>query len=189
MVNGEALGGDLGQFFPSEVLQLLQLAQATGRLELERPGELAEVFVERGRPVFARTSGGSVKAGEMLVHRGAITQEILDLALAMQKQAPGERVGALLVASGAASRDQVQHALQEIVRRIVYGLLLWRDGRFRFVPGERVANEDVRLDLDLDRLILEGLRQADEARAGAIEPPGREGRSPRPESTRAPDRS
>ena len=48
----------------------------------------------------------------------------------------------------------------------MYGLLLWRDGAFRFTPGERVDGEDVRLDLDLDRLILEGLRQADEARVG-----------------------
>lgn len=30
----ETLHGDLASFFPAEVLQLLQLAQATGRLEL-----------------------------------------------------------------------------------------------------------------------------------------------------------
>ena len=51
------------------------------------------------------------------------------------------------------------------LRRIVYGVLLWRDGRFRFVPGEDAAPEDIRLDLDLDRLILEGLRLADQKRA------------------------
>ena len=51
------LRGDLTHFFPSEILQLLQLAQATGRLEFERPGERADLYVERGRPVYARTSG------------------------------------------------------------------------------------------------------------------------------------
>lgn len=40
-VGSGALQGELAHFFPSEVLQLLQLAQATGRLELERPGERA----------------------------------------------------------------------------------------------------------------------------------------------------
>ena len=55
-----ALRGELAHFFPSEILQLLQLAQATGRLELERPGERAYLYVERGRPVFARTTGAAV---------------------------------------------------------------------------------------------------------------------------------
>jgi hypothetical protein len=164
-VSLEALRGYLGHFFPAEILQLLQLAQATGRLELERGGERAELWVERGRPVFARTTGPSVRAGEVLVHRGAISSVALDRALAEQAAAPGSRLGERLVAGGTTTRDQVDQAVHEVLRRIVYGLLLWRDGSFRFVAGERVNGEDVKLDLDLDRLILEGLRQADEARA------------------------
>src|SRR5439155_6922885 len=163
---GWALQGDLAQFFPSEVLQLLQLAQATGRLELERAGERAELFVERGRPVFARTSGGAVRAGQILVHHGAISREALERALAEQRAHPGQRLGSLLVASGSATPEQIQGAVHEALRRIVYGLLLWRDGAFRFAPGDQARDEDVKLDLDLDRLILEGLRHADETRAG-----------------------
>ena len=162
--NGAALEGDLAHFFPSEVLQLLQLAQATGRLELERGGERADLYLERGRPVFARTSGGSVKAGQILVHRGAVSSEALERALAEQRAHPGQRLGALLVATGSATPEQIQGAVHEALRRIVYGLLLWREGAFRFLPGEQVGGEDVKLDLDLDRLILEGMRQADEAR-------------------------
>jgi hypothetical protein len=61
------------------------------------------------------------------------------------------------------SREQVEVAVREVVKRIVYGVLLWREGTFRFVPGP-VGGEDVKLELELDRLILEGLRQADEER-------------------------
>jgi hypothetical protein len=147
------------------VLQLLQLAQATGRLELERSGERAELFVERGRPVFARTSGAAVRAGQILVHRGVVTNEVMERALAEQRSRPGQRLGAILVASGDATPEQIESAVSEALRRIVYGLLLWREGSFRFVTGEPLGGEDVKLDLDLDRLILEGLRQADEARA------------------------
>ena len=161
-----ALRGELAHFFPSEILQLLQLAQATGRLELERPGERADLFVERGRPVFARTSGAAVSTGQILVHRGIITREALQRALAEQGAHPGERLGALLVAAGAASKEEMQSAVNEALRRVIFGLLLWREGTFRFLPGEQVGAEDLKLDLDLDRLILEGLRQADEARAG-----------------------
>ena len=55
--------------------------------------------------------------------------------------------------------------MHEVLRRIVYGLVLWRDGNFRFVPGEGGIGEDIQIDLDLDRLILEGLRLADQERA------------------------
>lgn len=161
------LDGDLRTFFPAEVLQLLQLAQANGRLELERPRECVDLFIERGRPVFARTNGAAVRAGEVLVHRGLVTQQALDTALELQRARPGERLGTLLVATGAISPEQLQQAVREVLRRIVYGVLLWREGRFRFFNGERIEAEDIQLDLELDRLILEGLRHADQTRAAA----------------------
>lgn len=160
-----ALEGQLQHFFPTEVLQLLQLAQANGRLELVRPGERAELFIERGRPIFARTDGQSVKAGQILVHRGALKPEALELALAWQEDRPGQRLGEMLIEAGAITPEELQQAVQDVLKRIVYGLLLWREGTFRFFPGERTVDEDIQLDLDLDRMILEGLRIADQQRA------------------------
>jgi hypothetical protein len=160
-----ALEGDLAHFFPSEVLQLLQLAQASGRLEFTRGDERVDLWYERGRPVFARTSGLAVRAGEMLMHRGAVSAPALARALERQRQEPSRRVGELLVDQGDASREQVAEAVHEVLRRIVYHVILWRDGGFRFLPGEAAEGEDITLDLDLDRLILEGLRIADQERA------------------------
>lgn len=163
-----ALEGDLAHFFPSEVLQLLQLAQAAGRLELTRGSEHAELWYERGRPVFARTSGLSVRSGELLMHRGAVSAPALARALERQQTEPDRRIGQLLIDTGDASSEQVTEAVQEVLRRIVYNVILWRDGRFRFVPGEIAEGEDITLDLDLDRLILEGLRLADQERASRV---------------------
>ena len=166
-MNDPALEGDVRHFFPTEVFQLLQLAQAHGRLELTRARETVDLFFERGRPVFARTSGASVRAGEVLVHKGQLSPDALTAALAEQAGRPGERLGAILVGSGAITPEQLQAAVRETLRRIVYGVLLWREGRFRFHPGERIESEDIQLDLDLDRLILEGLRLADQPRTTA----------------------
>jgi hypothetical protein len=163
----EILRGDLRHFFLSEILQLLSLAQSTGRLEMERAGERAEVFIERGQPVFARTNGGSVRVGDLLVHRGTLAAETLESVLSRAAAREGERIGARLVAAGVATPSDVQQAVRDALRRILYGLLLWREGSFRFTPGEQASGEDIRLDVDLDRLILEGIRQADESRAGA----------------------
>ena len=164
-----ALEGDLGTFFPSEVLQLLQLAQVDGRLEVSRGAQRVDLFFERGRPVFARTSGLAVRVGEILAHRGLVAPGALEAALETQRREPGRRLGTLLIEAGAATAEQVRDAVHEALRRIVYGVLLWREGRFRFVPGEACVGEDIRIDLDLDRLILEGLRLADQARAARHE--------------------
>jgi hypothetical protein len=162
-----ALEGDLAHFFVSEVLQLLQLAQASGRLEIVRENERVVLYFDRGRPVFARTSGLAVRAGEILQHRGFVSPDALARALARQRGEPRTRIGALLVEAGEVSAEQVRDAVHEVLRRIVYGVLLWREGRFRFLPGESGVGEDIQIDLDLDRLILEGLRAADQARAAA----------------------
>jgi hypothetical protein len=164
-MNDSALDGDLGWFQPAEILQLLQLAQATGRLELERAREKVDLLFESGRLLSARTSGVAVRVGEVLVHRGVVIPEAVDLALSMQEDHPGERIGQMLVAAGAVTTEQVADAVREVVRRVVYGVLLWREGRFRFTPNLGSTSEDIRLDLDLDRLILEGLRLADQRRA------------------------
>ncbi len=168
------LKGDLGRFQPAEVLQFLQLAQVTGRLELSRlaagpgavPGaeESVDVFFVQGRPVFARTSGQSVRTGEILVHRGHATHGAVVGALEAQRRGARGRIGEVLAERGSVAPALVVQAVHECVRRILYGMLLWREGRFRFYADER-ADDDLPLDLDLDRLILEGLRLADQARA------------------------
>jgi hypothetical protein len=161
-----ALEGDLGHFAPVEILQLLRLAQATGRLALERPGERADLFLEQGRLVHARTSARAVRTGEVLVHRGLASPAAVELALGAQaRERSGARLGTLLVEAGAAPSQAVREAVHESVRRLVYGLVLWREGRFLFLPGERWDVAGMEMDLDLDRIILEALRLADESRA------------------------
>jgi hypothetical protein len=165
-----ALEGDLGRFQPAELLQLLQLAQATGRLELSRAlagaaPETVDVFFEKGRPVFARTDGHAVRTGELLVHHGHASPEAVEHALDRQRQGGRRRIGEMLREAGAVTPAQVTRAVHESLRRILYGVLLWREGRFRFHADELAPGNDLPLDLDLDRLILEGLRLADQARA------------------------
>jgi hypothetical protein len=167
-----ALEGDLARFQPAELLQLLQLAQATGRLELARPAarpaagaETVDVYFAAGRPVSARTDGHAVRTGELLVHHGHASAEAVARALDRQRQGGRRRIGEMLREAGAATPAQVARAVHEGLLRILYGVLLWREGRFRFHDGELAPANDLPLDLDLDRLILEGLRLADQARA------------------------
>jgi len=148
--------GDLAVFHPADVLQALAIALATGYAVFRRGEHVTEVFVERGKPVFARTTAPAMRIGDILVQRGVVSAEALEDAVAIQRAGSwSERLGAILVHAG--------QAVNECLRRILYALFLWRDGDFEFFAGGKSEFQDVRTELELDRLILEGLRLQDEA--------------------------
>jgi len=161
-----ALQGDLGRFPAADVLQFLGFSGATGRLEFTRPGERAVILIEGGRPVRARTDRGSVRLGEALVHRGAVTERGVAEALAAQRERPDEPLGGLLVASGAATAEAVTQGLGDVMHRILLGVLLWPGGAFRFEPEPAAPQAGVPFAASLDPLLFEGLQQADEATGG-----------------------
>jgi hypothetical protein len=148
-----SLAGTLKGFNVVQVLRLLQAARVTGRLELRREGERIDLFVEAGRTLFARSTGASLRVGDVLVRRGEVRPEAIEFVLAIQQDRPGERIGRMLVRSGALTEEQIREAVLAVQRHIVIGSMLWRDGWFRFLPDETIDGEEVRMDLDVDGLL------------------------------------
>ncbi len=155
-----ALEGDLGRFGAAEVLHWLRWAQATGRAEFRRAAETIALVLEAGRLVEARSDGRSVRTGDVLVHRHQVTPQMLAVALSAQRE-QGGRIGERLIEDGAAEPGCVRQAVEECARRVVYRLLLWREGRFRFVPGARWSGGSLPVEMDLEQLVLDGLRVSD----------------------------
>lgn len=160
MNGGVALEGDLARFGAGDVLQWMGWTQATGRVEFRRAGETIGLLLEGGRLVQARTNGRSVRTGDVLIHRGQVTPEGLAVALAAQR-AHGGRLGERLIAAGTAHPEAVRRAVEECLARVVYRLLLWKEGTFRFDPEARVEHGTLPVELALEPLVLDGLRIAD----------------------------
>ena len=156
---GGALEGALGPFVAADVLQFLRLAGVSGRLEFRRAGECIEVAFAHGRPVWARSNARAVRLGDVMLHRGWMSAEALAAALVDQRLRR-QKLGRVLRERGIPD-EHVVAAVGEVFRRLVCLLSLWPDGRFRFVPGAEADPDDVPLELELERLILEGLHQAD----------------------------
>ena len=155
-----ALSGALSHFLPIQILRLLQLSGATGRLEIVHGDERADLFVINGRSAFAFTNAVPLRVGEVLVNGGDIRPEAIELTVAVQQDQPGFRLGRMLVDGGVVEPSRLRAAVLEVQRRIICRVLLWEEGEFQFHPGERASEEDITLDLDLDRLIIEALRLA-----------------------------
>jgi len=156
-----ALMGSLSRFNLAPILRLLQSCRSTGRLELLRGDERTELFIEDGGSLFARTNGPALRIGDMLVRRGDLRPEAIELALAIQHEQPEGRLGQMLIDNGVLTADQVRDAVIAVQRHIVIAAMKWKKGMFRFGPEERLSGEDIRLDLDVDALLTWALTTTD----------------------------
>ncbi len=93
-----------------------------------------------------------------------ITEETLFSALLRQEKG-GHLLGAMLVADGRLSEEQLLQTLRANAEEQVYELFLWPDGRFDFRDEEPLAEHPAKLSLPV-RLLLEEGRHRMEAWEG-----------------------
>jgi hypothetical protein len=154
------LRGNLAVFGPISILQLINLAQSTGELTFESGINTARVYFDNGSVTFAEIANRKVKLGEFLVSEGLVTRERLERAL--EARDGRKRLGTLLVETGAIDAVSLRRAIEEQIKEVMYEIVRWKGGRFRFTSGRRPKAQDIFIDIPLDHLILEGLKRLDE---------------------------
>ncbi len=154
------LRGNLAIFGPISVLQLINLEQTTGELVFESGGNTARIYFDRGSVTYAEIANRKMKLGEHLLAEGLITREALDRAL--KAQGLRRRLGTVLVEMGEIDARTLRRTIEEQIKEVVYEVVRWRGGRFRFTSGRKPKTQDVFIDIPLDHLILEGLKRVDE---------------------------
>jgi hypothetical protein len=121
------------------------------------------VYFEKGNVTFAGIKNRPVKLGEYLVRDGLISRAVLDEVL-RRRPSQGKRIGALLVEAGHINEAGLKKAVLEQVKDVIYEIVRWNDGKFQFKRDREPANQEVRIDIPLDHLMLEGLKRLDEER-------------------------
>ena len=158
------LEGNLSIFEPAVVFQMLNIAQVTGELMLDEGRNSARVFFDRGDVTYAEISHRPVRLREWLVSRGVITQRQLDRVLVRDRR--NRRIGALLIEDGVLDEAGLREALEEQVKEVIYEVVRWRKGWFRFHTGRRPRTGEIAINIPLDHLMLEGLKRLDEESSG-----------------------
>lgn len=156
------LDGNLKVFGPITALQMPNLAQASGRLELQTNSNSASVFFEKGNVTYADMTDQPMKLGEYLLREGVITPSVLEKTLSLKPK--GRRLGQVLLEAGVIGEQDLQTALKEQIKEVIYEVVRWQEGRFVFTAGERPQDTEVLIDSPLDHLMLEGLKRLDEER-------------------------
>jgi CheY-like chemotaxis protein len=169
---GQALAGDLDAISMSEILEMLAEQGQSGILRVVSTETNAriEIFFRNGRVDFAAAVGVADEflLGRFIVDDGDLAPETLDQVLAARAKSTSAvpLFGADLIARGLITRDALTRAMVRQTSELAYEALRWRAGFFQFRRTDALSllARDAALEINVDRMLLEGYRRVDEWR-------------------------
>jgi hypothetical protein len=165
---GEAapgLRGDLRVVPLAEVLQLLDVQEQSGVLTVERSDARVDIYFRRGRVDQAIARG---VPDEFLLGRFVLDAELMqrtDFEAFLESRAANPKlIGQQLVKLGYLADADLKTCLTRQSSELIYEILRWRHGRFRFAAGLELPPSviDAALALDVEAVLMEGYRRVDE---------------------------
>jgi hypothetical protein len=153
------LSGDLRAIPLPDILLLLHTNHKTGTLRCLSAGAVKTVDWEKGDIVFARSSAPGDRLGAFLLAQKTISAAQLQEATPLVNRQ--DRLGKVLIKIGALTPPQLWTSVQTQITEIVYSLFHWNEGLYEFREGPP-ANEKISLNISLMNLIMEGTRRLDE---------------------------
>jgi len=145
----------------SDLLQFLAAARKTGTLKVARTAIVKEIVLENGTIVGSRSNDPKELIGQVLLHYGKIGEDQLKAAMEIHRQS-GDRLGNILSAQGIVSSADVVYALRMRTLDIIYDLFLWEEATFEFFDGEPLPSDAIRIQVEAQSVIMEGIYRLDE---------------------------
>jgi hypothetical protein len=154
-----ALKGNLRDFSTTQLLNLINLAKKTGTLVIEGPSQAAELAFRNGKLVYAQLGQEDGNLTEILHKAGKLTDEQARVLHERARSSSDKELGLLLINAGFVSQTDILLSIRAHVLDIVYRLITWADGMFRFdqtlVPGD----DRITVPIELENVIIEGARR------------------------------
>lgn len=145
----------------TDLLTFINQAGRTGLLEMERESQSTRIFFHRGDPVFASSTLPGLRLGDVLRRVGKIGAKDLERC-ASRPRAAGDRMGRVLVAEKLLTEAELKSFLKVQVSEVIFNSLSWEDGRFAFYDDVGHPPDVITIDMNLQNLIMEGVRRIDE---------------------------
>jgi hypothetical protein len=157
-----ALQGSLDDFNILNILQMIKLEGKTGRLTLTDADELVKITFDNGSIIFAEISPAKEEAR---LKNTLINNKIIDAQA--WNDIRKEHEDKLKPFWELLSKQIPAQTLVELMRRHildnVYYALRWKRGNYEFAPMKGIKyNEKVMAPMDVDAVLMEGCRIADE---------------------------
>jgi DNA-binding response OmpR family regulator len=165
------LRGDLRVVPLAEVLQLLDVQEQSGVLTVERTGARVDIYFRRGRVDQAMATGVPEEflLGRFVLDAAAMQRADLEAFLESRSAQPRQTgqpklIGQQLIKLGYLAEGDLKTCLIRQSSELIYEILRWRHGRFRFAAGAELPPSaiDAALGLDVEAVLMEGYRRVDE---------------------------
>ncbi len=150
-------------FVLASVLNLIQFNRLDGVLNVNREQVQKSLYFRKGVYLAGRSNLTRDRLGHVLVRVGMLSAERRDDCIAAL--ADGSRMGTVLVAKKYLTTPQVYEGLRKQAEEIFFSLLRLDAGSFNFVQPLDMTEVPAMIRLDVEGLLLEGMRRIDEAAA------------------------
>lgn len=155
------LEGNLARFEVPDLLTFLHMARRNGVLVMEHPDQETKIFFKDGRPIFATSTKEELRIGNMLLRQGKIDVPTLEKVLTKHRGV-GQKIGQLLLLEKILNNDELASFLKVQVSEIIFDTFDWRSGTFCLYDKVPPPETAVTLEMDIQNLIMEGVRRIDE---------------------------
>jgi len=157
------LQGSVEKFQLSDIFQLLSSCRKSGTLGVQKGEDVIMVYFQEGSIIFAHNPYNRLRLGELLLKKGEITPAQLQKITQTQKELKGKkRIGELLIKADMITRKQLEGLVRLQVEEVIYDLLKWGKGNFKFYENRFPTQEEITIKISTENLILEGIRRLDE---------------------------
>lgn len=156
-----------------DVIQLLHMTGKTGILYLKSPKGESQLVFHEGFFVSANHLNNSVRIGQVLVDMKAISEEQLDQALTIQKNAGADRkpLIATLIEQGTIDKDIAYQGLETLIEMTIVEVMTWSSGTFLLDVSKEYISDEYRyfpeklqqeILLNAQGILMDALRIYDE---------------------------
>src|SRR5947209_18560525 len=156
-----AIHGTLTTMSVPDLLQFLATSRKTGTLKFGRGKIVKQIYFENGLIVGSQSNDPNEYFGQILIHYGRLDEAQLQAAMEVQRSSGG-RLGEILISKGILAQEAVVSALRIRTLDIIYDLFLWEQAQFEFYDNERLPQDLIRIEVEPNQLIMEGIYRVDE---------------------------
>ncbi|MEE9442820.1 MAG: DUF4388 domain-containing protein [candidate division Zixibacteria bacterium] len=158
------LQGNIERFTLPEIFQLVLTSRKTGTLGIQRDDDIVMVYFKNGSVIYGYGPRKTYHVGRMLVENGRLTSGQLDEAISIQanEKSSGRRLGQILIEKSYIDRADLEHVVRNQVEELIYSLMAWDQGSFKFYENQFPTEEEITVNLSTENIVLEGMRRLDE---------------------------
>ncbi len=157
------LQGNIEKFTLPEIFQLIAASRKSGTLGIQKDDSIVMVYFSQGEIIYGYGPRQTFHLGKLLREKGKISDAQLEEAITVQAKTENtKRLGEILVSRGFIDRADLQTVVKNQVESLLYSLMSWKTGSFKFYEDQFPTDEEITVQLSVENVILEGLRRLDE---------------------------